>query len=339
MTSGNRRRPVRVEPVRLSTTRRRPPGNLPEELTTGFVGRRRELGRVAEAVRSRRLVTLVGPGGVGKTRLALEAARLHADPHLDGIWLVDLAGLSDPALIPRAVASALSVVEGQRRSLDEALERVLHERSLLLVLDNCEHLIGACANLVDRLLRAYPSLHVLVTSREPLAIGGEQLVEIAPLPVPRPEDDRDARRLRANEAAQLFALRARAVRSDFLLTEESCEAVAAICRRLDGLPLALELAAARLRTMTLTEISRGLDDRFRLLSGSSRSARVEHRTLRGMVDWSWELLTGRQRVLLRRLAVFAGGWTGEAAEYVCADDTLPKEDVVPALSILVDRSL
>ena len=338
MTSANRRRPVRIGLSRLSTTHEAPPGNLPEALT-GFVGRRRELGRVAEAVRSSRLVTLVGPGGVGKTRLALEAARLHADPHPDGIWLVDIAGLSDPALIPRAVASALSIVEGQRRSLDEALERVLRERNLLLLLDNCEHLVNACATLVDRLLRTCPSLRVLATSRESLAIGGEQLVEVAPLAVLAAEEDQDARRVRANEAAQLFALRARAIRSDFVLTEENCEAVGAICRRLDGLPLALELAAARLRTMTLAEISRGLDDRFRLLSGGSRAARAEHRTLRGMVDWSWELLTDRQRIVLRRLAVFAGGWTREAAEYVCSDDDLPLGDIAPALSDLVDRSL
>jgi predicted ATPase/DNA-binding CsgD family transcriptional regulator len=315
-----------------------PSGSLPEALTS-FVGRRREIGRVAAVSASSRLVTLVGPGGVGKSRLAIEAARLRLDQHPDGVWLIDLAGLSDPALIPRALASALSIVEGQRRSLDEALERVLRESNLLLVLDNCEHLIDGCAGLVDRLLHSCPNLRVLATSREPLAIVGEQLVEVSPLPVPAAEGDRDARRLRANEAAQLFAERARAIRPDFVLTEACSEAVAAICRRLDGIPLALELAAARLRTMTLAEIDRGLDDRFRLLSGGGRGRRAEHRTLRGMVDWSWELLNDPQRILLRRLAVFAGGWTREAAQHVCADDTLPRADVAQTLGTLVDRSL
>ncbi len=326
-----------ARPTQLTTARQLPPHNLPAALTS-FIGRERELARVGRAVDSSRLVTLVGPGGVGKSRLALEAARLRLPHHADGIWLVDLAPLADPMLVPRATASVLGIVEGPRRPLAAALERVLRERDLLLVLDNCEHLIEACAGLVERLLRACPRLRLLATSREPLAIGGEQLLEVSPLTVPA-EGERDARRLRANEAARLFAERARAVRPDFALTEDVSEAVAVICRRLDGIALALELAAARMRTTSAAEIARGLDDRFRLLASGRRTAQPRQRTLWGMVDSSWELLSAPERALWRRLAVFAGGWTREAAEQVCAADDLPAGEVAPMLSALVDRSL
>jgi predicted ATPase/DNA-binding CsgD family transcriptional regulator len=326
-----------ARPTQLTAARQLPPHNLPASLTS-FIGRGRELTRVGRAADSGRLVTLVGPGGVGKSRLALEAARLRLPHHSDGIWLVDLAPLADPLLIPRAIASVLGIIEGPRRSLEAALERVLRERDLLLILDNCEHLIEACAGLVERLMQTCPRLHVVATSREPLAIGGEQLLEVSPLAVPA-EGERDARRLRTNEAARLFAERARAVRPDFALTEEVGEAVALICRRLDGIALALELAAARLRTMSAAEIAQALDDRFRLLASGRRTAQPRQRTLWGMVDWSWELLSAPQRALWRRLAVFAGGWTREAAEQVCAADDLLAGEVASVLSALVDRSL
>ena len=295
---------------------RQPPSNLPAPLTS-FVGREHELAEVGRLLDSSRLLTLVGPGGVGKSRLALEAARPRRGRYPDGVWLVDLAPLADPALLPRTVASVLGVVEGPRRSLEAALVWLLRERDLLLILDNCEHLIEACAGLVERLLGSCPELRVLATSREPLGVGGEQLYDVSPLAVPT-EGERDPARLRANEAACFFTERARLARPSFALTEVVGEAVPTICRRLDGIPLGLELAAARLRAMSAAEIAARLDDRFGLLTSGRRTAQPRYRTLRGMVDWSWELLSAPERVLLRRLSVFAGGWTHEAAERVCS---------------------
>jgi predicted ATPase/DNA-binding XRE family transcriptional regulator len=335
------------------SVRRQRLSSLPTPLT-GFVGRERELAEIGDLLGVRRLLTLVGPGGVGKSRLGLEAASVRRGRHPDGVWLVDLAPLADPALLPRTVASVLGVVEGPRRSLEEALEWLLRERDLLLILDNCEHLIDACAELVARLLRSCPHLRVIATSREPLGIGGEQLYDVAPLTVPA-EGECDLARLRANEAVHFFAERARLARPSFELVEDGGEAVTTICRRLDGIPLALELAAARLRTMSAAEIALRLDDRFGLLTSGGPTTRPRHRTLRGMVDWSWELLSEPERVLLRRLAVFAGGWTAEAAEDVAgfgfwvsgvggpdaqSPDTrnrTPRTLVV--LAALVDRSL
>jgi predicted ATPase/DNA-binding XRE family transcriptional regulator len=337
------RRPV----VGVKPARRQPPSSLPAPLT-GFVGRERELAETRQLLERARLLTLVGPGGVGKSRLALEAARLRLGRHPDGIWLMDLAPLADPALLTRTVASVVGVIEGPRRSLEAALAWLLRERDLLLIFDNCEHLIEACAGLVDRLLRACPDLRVIATSREPLGIGGEQLYDVAPLTVP-PEGEGDPERLRANDAACFFVERARLARPTFALTEEIAEAVTTICRRLDGIPLALELAAARLRTMSPAEIAVRLDDRFALLANGQRTAQPRHRTLRGMVDWSWELLGEQERALLLRLAVFAGGWTREAAERVASDGSRAANEDLPLLATrdsqfatldaLVDRSL
>jgi non-specific serine/threonine protein kinase len=324
------------------------PASLPAALTD-FVGREHELAELGRLLETCRLLTLVGSGGVGKSRLALEAAQSRLGDHRDGVWLVDLAPLSDPALLPRTVASVLGVVEGPRRSLEEALTWLLRERHLLLILDNCEHLIDACAGLVERLLRSCPDLQVLATTRESLGIVGEQLYDVLPLTVPA-EGERDPVRLRANEAARFFAERARLTRPNFALTADVAEAVTTICRRLDGIPLALELAAARLRTMSVAEIAPRLDDRFSLLANGRRTAQPRHRTLRGMVDWSWELLGEPERVLLRRLAVFAGGWTREAAEAVChgAEPGASSAERLPhaplstldaSLESLVDRSL
>ena len=332
---------------------RRPlPSNLPAPLT-GFIGRERELAEVGRLLDCCRLLTLVGPGGVGKSRLGLEVAWRRLEGHPDGVWLVDLAPLADPALLARTIASVLGVIEGPRRSLEGALAWVLRERDLLLILDNCEHLVGACAGLIEWLLRSCPDLQVVATSREPLEIGGEQLYDVSPLNVPA-EGERDPARLRATEAARFFAERARLARPSFALTEEVAETVTTICRRLDGIPLALELAAARLRTTSAAEIALRLDDRFSLLVSGPRTAQPRHRTLRGMVDWSWELLSEPERALLRRLSVFAGGWTREAAEAVAGvgfqvlgfgdnDDARAApniQDPTPeTLDALVDRSL
>ncbi|MFN8632280.1 MAG: helix-turn-helix domain-containing protein [Chloroflexota bacterium] len=323
--------------------RRQPPSNLPTPLT-GFVGRERELAEVRRLLDTCRLLTLVGPGGVGKSRLALETGRLRLSRHVDGVWLVDLAPLTDSTLLPRTIASVLGVIEGPRRSLEAAITWILRERNLLLILDNCEHLVDACAGLVERLLRACPHLRVLATSREPLGIDGEQLFDVSPLAVPS-DGEHDPAHLRANEAVRFFVERARLARPSFELTDNVGEAVATLCRRLDGIPLALELAAARIRTMSAAEIAGRLDDRFGLLTDGRRTAQPRQRTLRGMVDWSWDLLTEPERVLLRRLAVFAGGWTLDAAKRVCGRERTSwgepdsSADVTAVLESLVERSL
>jgi non-specific serine/threonine protein kinase len=330
----------------VTRTRRQPPSNLPTPVT-GFVGRERELAEIQQLLDTRRLLTLVGPGGVGKSRLTLEAAWSRLERYTDGVWLVDLAPLPDAALLLRTVASVLGVIEGPRRSLEAALAWLLRERDLLLVVDNCEHLLGPAASLVERLLRNSPRLRVIATSREPLDVSGEQLYDVSPLAVPA-EGERDPARLQASEAARFFTDRARLTQPRFALTEDVAEAVTTICRRLDGIPLALELAAARLRTLSVAEIAPRLDDRFSLLTSARQGAERRHRTLREMVDWSWDLLSEPERVLLRRLAVFAGGWTREAAEEVTGsrlqgldlgDIMHEPSSIAETLASLVERSL
>ncbi|MEU8160538.1 BTAD domain-containing putative transcriptional regulator [Micromonospora parva] len=308
---------------------------LPGQLTT-FVGREEELKRVGELLGERRLVTLTGPGGAGKTRLAIEAAG-----HVDGeVRFVELAGLADGADVPQAVLSALGLRDaGLRASAEpgrhptDRLVEALAERRLLLVLDNCEHVIADAARLAARLLGACPTLRVLATSREPLGLAGEALCPLSGLTVPPP----GASALDADEyaAVRLFAERATDVAPDFTVTAANVDTVLRICRTLDGLPLAIELAAARLRALPVAEVAARLDDRFRLLSMGSRAASPRHRTLRAVVEWSWDLLGDAERRLARRLTVFAGGATLEAAERVCG---LPGGEFVDALTGLVDKS-
>ncbi|MEU1397349.1 BTAD domain-containing putative transcriptional regulator [Micromonospora zamorensis] len=309
---------------------------LPSQLTT-FVGREEELRRVRALLGERRLVTLTGPGGAGKTRLAVEAAG-----RLDGeVRFVELAGLADGADVPQAVLSALGLrdaglrapAEPGRQSVDRLVE-ALAERRLLLVLDNCEHVIADAARLAARLLGACPALRVLATSREPLGLAGEALCPLSGLTLPPP----DASVLDADDyaAVRLFAQRAADVAPDFTVTAANVDVVLRICRTLDGLPLAIELAAARLRALSVAEVAARLDDRFRLLSVGNRAASPRHRTLRAVVEWSWDLLDDAERRLARRLTVFAGGATLEAAERVSG---LPATDVVDALTGLVDKSL
>jgi non-specific serine/threonine protein kinase len=277
-------------------------------------------------------VTLTGPGGTGKTRLSLQVAAELLDEFPDGVWLVELAALADPAYVPQAVAAALRVQEEPGSALALTLAYHLQFRQLLLVLDNCEHLIAACAELVEMLLRNCPRLRVLATSREVLGIAGETTLLVPSLPVPddrRPTTDdrppperlkaRTPERLMEYEAVRLFVDRAVAVSPSFQVTERNAAAVAQVCSRLDGIPLAIELAAARVRALTVEQIAARLDDRFRLLTGGSRTALPRQQTLRALIDWSHDLLSEPERVLLRRLSVFVGGWTLEAAEGVCGD--------------------
>ncbi|MFK4245673.1 BTAD domain-containing putative transcriptional regulator [Micromonospora chokoriensis] len=308
---------------------------LPSQLTT-FVGRDEELKRVGDLLGERRLVTLIGPGGAGKTRLAIEAAGRQ-----DGeVRFVELAGLADGSDVPQAVLTALGLrdaglrapAEPGRHPTDRLVE-ALAERRLLLVLDNCEHVIADAARLAARLLGACPALRVLATSREPLGLAGEALCPLSGLTVSPP--GASARHADDCAAVRLFAQRAADVAPDFTITPANVDTVLRICRTLDGLPLAIELAAARLRALTVAEVAARLDDRVRLLSMGSRAASPRHRTLRAVVEWSWDLLDDAERRLARRLTVFAGGATLEAAGQVCG---LPGDDFVEALTGLVDKS-
>ncbi|MFI6262368.1 AfsR/SARP family transcriptional regulator [Micromonospora sp. NPDC051006] len=325
-----------------------PPGGLPATLTS-FVGREAAVDRVGDLLGRSRLVTLTGPGGAGKTRLAIESGRAVAHRFPDGVWLVELAPVTDPAEVPQAVLALLGLREqaliagrprvppGEAVDPTARLIEALAPRCALLVLDNCEHLLDAAAELADRLLGAAPDLRVLATSREPLGITGETLRPVEPLALPPPGADPAA--AAAYPSVRLFIDRAGAVRPDFGVDTGTVAAVVGICRALDGIPLAIELAAARLRSMTADQVAARLDDRFRLLTGGSRTALPRHQTLRAVIDWSWDLLDPAERALWRRLAVFTGGATAATVERVCAGGELPPDDVFDRLSALVEKSL
>jgi predicted ATPase/DNA-binding SARP family transcriptional activator len=334
--------------------RARPRHNLPERLTS-LVGREGELRDVAKLVAEHRLVTVTGPGGAGKTSLAVALAGRLADGYPDGAWLVELAPLRDPAQLPQAVAVAVGLAAGTAgpdapaRSTAERLAAHVADKGILLVLDNCEHLVEACAALARRLLEAGPRLRVLATSREVLGVPGEVVWPIPPLAVPAAGDSdpglAEAASLEVLEgfdAVRLFVERAAAADPGFVLDAASGPVVAELCRRLDGLPLAIELAAARVRALPPAELAARLEDRFRLLAGGARALGAggqRQQTLRATVDWSWDLLEERDKRLLRRLSVFSGGWTVAAAETVCGGDGLDPADVLDGLFRLLDRSL
>ena len=287
--------------------------NLPADVTT-FIGRRRELAAVAAAIGRHRLVTLRGAGGVGKTRLALRAAQLARDSFADGCWLVELSALRQQELLPRTVSAALGLPDKAAGDPLAVLAARLADQEMLLVLDTCEHLVEPCGRLVRRLLRAAPGLRILVTSREPLGVADEHALLISPLEVPIP--GMPGPQAADCEAVELFVERARAAVPGFSLTPENTGLVVQLCRRLDGIALALELAAVRLRSMPLEEILARLTDRFRIL-GTARTSLDRHRTLRGAVSWSYELCTPDERRLWARLSVFPGSFTEDAAEHVC----------------------
>jgi predicted ATPase/DNA-binding SARP family transcriptional activator len=320
----------------------RPLTNLRAGLTS-FVGRDEDVAQVGKLIGEHRLTTLTGPGGAGKTRLSIEAARPLLDQIPDGIWLVELAPLSEGADVPQAVLAAMGVREqalisrGPAGDPADRLVAALRTRDALLVLDNCEHLIEAAAALADRLLGECPRLRILATSREPLGITGEALWPVERLALP--PEDANAVEAMSYAAVRLLSDRAGVARAGFAVTEQTAPAVVRICRALDGMPLAIELAAARLRTMSAEQLAARLDDRFRLLTGGARTALPRHRTLRAVVDWSWDLLTEPERALLRRLAVFSGGTTAEAAEQVCAGAPVGTDRVLDLLDALTDKSL
>jgi predicted ATPase/DNA-binding SARP family transcriptional activator len=312
---------------------------LPMPLTS-FIGRTRELAEVRQLLHSTRLLTIAGAGGGGKTRLALELARTEAPAYSAGACLLALAALNDPALIDQELARAVGLREGQGAPLRDQIIAFLAPRDLLLVLDNCEHLIGETARLAETLLQHCPQLRILATSREPLRIAGERTWIIPALSLPDPHRPPPGRSdIQQYEAIQLFLDRATAAWAQFSLRDAEIPDLVDICARLDGMPLAIELAAARIPTLAIAQIAARLDDRFQLLRGGSRTALTRQQTLRAAIDWSYDLLAAPERVLFRRLAVFAGGWTLEAAEAICAGDGLEAADVLPLLAQLVDKSL
>jgi len=334
--------PEQVQPARPA------PGWLPAE-TTSFIGRESELATIEELLGLSRLLTLTGPGGSGKTRLALKAGEQASGRYSGGVWLVELAPVAGPDLVTAAAASALGIREEPGRALADTIAAHLRTAEALLIFDNCEHLLDPAASLITALLRQCPSLRVLATSQSRLNVAGEATWPVPPLTLP-PAAEQDPLVVAESESAKLFCDRARLARPGFSLAEGNAAAVSEICRRLDGIPLALELAAARVNALTAGQLAARLDDRFRLLSGGSRGALPRHRTLQAAIEWSHDLLSEAERLCFRRLAVFAGGCTLEAAEAVLPGAVLPgaglpgagllpAEDVFETITALVDRSL
>jgi predicted ATPase/class 3 adenylate cyclase len=312
--------------------------NLPVQVTS-LIGREREIEEVRQRLAEARLLTLTGSGGVGKTRLALQVAAELTEAYPEGVWLAELASLSDPDLVPQTTAQAIGVREEPGKSLTRTLADTLKDKRLLLVLDNCEHLVDACARLADTLLRSCPEMKVLATSREVLGIAGEVVYPVPSLSLPDPQRPLTPDVLGEYESVRLFAERAAGVAPAFVMTARNAGAVAHVCRQLDGIPLAIELAAARVRALSIEQVAQRLDDRFRLLTGGSRTALPRQQTLRALIDWSYDLLTGPEKRLLSRLSVFAGGWTLAAAEAVCSGEDIEAWEILDLLTSLVNKSL
>ncbi len=314
------------------------PNNLPR-LLTRFVGRDAETVQVRELLAGSPMLTLTGAGGIGKTRLALHVAADLLDRYQDGVWVVELGTITDPSLVPQAVATSVGIATPPGAAPINSILSHLRPRTTLLVLDDCEHLVDAAARLADALLRGCPNLRIIATSREAFGIPGETIYRVPSLSLPDAADRQPSGNLLTYEAVALFADRARVVDPTFTIDQRSASAVVRICRSLDGIPLALELAAARVRSMPVDQIAARLDDRFRLLTGGSRIALQRQQTLRAAMDWSHDLLTDQEKAILRRLAVFAGSFTLEAAEAVCRGADIESHEVLDLLSRLVDKSL
>jgi len=312
--------------------------DLPRHLTS-FIGRSGEIADITELIVSRPLTTLTGPGGCGKTRLALRGAETVADRFGSGVVWADLSSITDGAAVPSALAMVAGLRESPPLPLLDILAGHFERLETLILLDNCEHIIEACAALADELLRRCPSLRILATSREPLGIEGETVYLVPPMPIAPEVGDHSAQRVETYDGARLFVERATRARPDFALTDANAQAVATICRRLDGMPLAIELAAARVRTMGIEQIAQGLDDRFNLLTRGPRASTPRHRTLQASLDWSHELLDDSERQMFRRLSVFAGAFSLEAVASVCDGDPITRSDVLSLLTQLVEKSL
>ena len=309
-------------------------GNLPTALTS-FVGRHAELAEAARLLSTGRLLTLTGIGGVGKTRLALRVAADSRGGFTDGVWLVELGELPDAGLVASAVSAALGLQNQAAQDPTAVLTEHLADKQLLLVLDNCEHVVDAAAALADTVLRTCPDVQILATGREPLGVGGEEILRVAPMAVP---DDAWRPGLPGDDAVALFTQRAALAAPGFEITDDNRDTVAQICRRLDGLPLPIELAAARVRVMSVEQIRDRLTDRYRILTGGSRVSPSRQQTMRLCIDWSYELCTAAERRLWARLSVFADSFALDAVEAVCAGDPLP-DDLLDVVTALVDKSI
>jgi predicted ATPase/DNA-binding XRE family transcriptional regulator len=315
-----------------------PRNNLPHPISF-FIGRDREIAEIAHLLTASRLVTLTGAGGCGKSRMALEVADRVLDHYPDGIWFVPLASLAQPSLVLQAIASALEVREVPAHALAETLASYLHSRRMLLLLDNCEHLIEACAQAADQLLQTCPDLRLLATSREPLGIQGEAQYHVPSLSLPDEDSDPSLESISRSEAVRLFMDRAALVDHTFQISAANYQAIAQICRRLDGMPLAVELAAALVRSLGIDHILEGLDDRFNLLTSGIRAAPQRQQTLRAAMDWSYDLLSREAQQLFVRLSVFSGGFGPKATKAICCDESLSEAAVATQLVSLVNRSL
>ncbi len=323
---------VTMKPVMKETS-----STIPVPLTS-FIGREKELKEIAKVLSSSHLLTLTGPGGVGKTRLAIQTAHDSIKKFKDGVFWIGLVGLSDENLIPQEIAQSLNIREVSNEPLIETLKTHLKSKDVLLVIDNCEHLIRACAQYAEQLLAACLKLKILATSIESLGLFNENTWQVPSLPLPDMQESLSLKELQEFASIELFDERASNAKSGFVLDERNVSSVAQICRRLDGIPLAIELAAARVKVLSVDEIAARLDDRFSLLTAGSRTAIPRHQTLRATIDWSYDLLTELERILLRRLSVFAGGFTLEAAESVCSQG-MKRSDILDVLGHLVDKSL
>ena len=314
------------------------PSSLPLAATS-FLGREKEMAEAKEILATTRLFTLTGSGGTGKTRLAIQVAAETLERFPDGVWFVELAPLTDPDLLPKAIANAAGIREVPGESINDTIAAAIRERRALVLLDNCEHVLDAVARIVHRLLSTCPNLRVLTTSRESLGVHGEVTYRVPSLAVPSAAEPATPERVLASSAARLFFERASAGTPDFAVTPQNAPALAAICRRLDGVPLAIELAAARARSLPVEQIEARLDGRFRLLTGGSRTALPRQQTLRALIDWSYDLLNETEKEMVSHLSVFSGGWTLQSAESVCGAERIEDWEVLDLLTSLVDKSL
>ena len=314
------------------------PNNLPQQITS-FIGREKEAAELQRLLAKTRMLTLTGSGGCGKTRLSLQLAADSLEQFLDGVWLVELAPISDPGLVPQTAATVLGLKEVSGKAVVQTLIDYLKDKRLVLLLDNCEHLLDASAQFTNTLLRQCPQVTILASSRESLGVEGEQTYRVPSLSLPDPKRAHTPASVASFEAIQMFADRAVLARPDFAVTDQNASMLASICHRLDGIPLAIELAAARVRSLSVQEINNKLDQRFRLLTGGSRAALPRQQTLRSMIDWSYDLLSATEQAVFRGLSVFAGGWTLEAAEDMCRGESVTKEDVLDLLTALTDKNL
>ena len=314
------------------------PNNLPLQVTS-FIGRDEDVAEVKKLLEKTRLLTLTGSGGVGKTRLALQVSAELLERHPDGVWLVDLAGLQDSDLVASEVASVLGVRVGADRSLADSIIYALKPKQSLIILDNCEHLVTAAAHIAGAIIKGAPNVRLMATSREGLGIAGETIYRVNSLAIPKTNTEVTSANASGYGSIALFIDRATAANTRFMLSDADAKIVADICRSLDGIPFAIELAAARVKLMSVAHLAERLKERFRILTGGDRTALPRQQTMRALVDWSYNLLNERERTILNRSAVFAGGWTLEAASEICSDDEIEAWEVLDLLSSLVDKSL